>query len=148
MSALAGHTATWREMPARIATGAFILNSGVDKAGADDQTAQGLHGMASGAYPFLGGRDPKGFVGTLSKGEIALGALLLTPLVPTVVAGAALTGFSAALLGMYLRTPGLTREDGVRPTPDGIGIAKDVFMLGIGVSMLVDGLGRLRSRRG
>ena len=90
----------------------------------------------------------QGFVGTLSKGEIALGALLLTPLVPTVVAGAALTGFSAALLGMYLRTPGLTRDDGVRPTPDGIGIAKDVFMLGIGVSMLVDGLGRLRSRRG
>ena len=65
-----------------------------------------------------------------------------------VVAGAALTGFSAALLGMYLRTPGLTRDDGVRPTPDGIGVAKDVWMLGIGVSLLVDGLGRLRSRRG
>ena len=103
--------------------------------------------MATGAYPFLGGQDPKGFVGRLSKGEIALGALLLTPLVPTVVAGAALTGFSAALLGMYLRTPALTRDDGVRPSQDGIGVAKDVWMLGIGVSMLVDGLGRLRSRR-
>ena len=66
---------------------------------------------------------------------------------PTVVAGAALTGFSAALLGMYLRTPALTRDDGVRPSQDGIGVAKDVWMLGIGLSMLVDGLGRLRSRR-
>jgi hypothetical protein len=147
MSALAGTTATWRELPARVATGAFILSSGLDKAGADEQTARGLHGMAAGAYPVLGGQDPKGFVGRLSKAEIALGALLLTPVVPTVVAGAALTGFSAALLGLYLRTPGLTREDGVRPTPDGIGVAKDVFMLGIGVSMLVDGIGRMRARR-
>ena len=62
------------------------------------------------------------------------------------MAGAALTGFSAALLALYLRTPGMTREDGVRPTPDGLGVAKDVWMLGIGVGLLVDGLGRLRAR--
>ena len=138
---------TWHEMPARVATGAFILNSGLDKSGADEETAKGLHGMASGAYPFLGSQEPRSFVANLSKGEIALGALLLTPFVPTAVAGAALTGFSAALLGMYLRTPGLTREDGVRPTQDGSGSAKDVFMLGVGLSLVAEAFGRRRRAR-
>lgn len=138
---------TWHEMPARVATGAFILSAGLDKSGADEQTAKGLHGMATGAYPFLGGQEPRSFVSRLSKGEIAVGALLLAPFVPTAVAGAALTGFSAALLGLYLRTPGLTRDDGVRPSPDGIGVAKDVFLLGVGLSLVAEAFGRRRRAR-
>ena len=95
-----------RDVPGRLAAGGFILNSGLGKRDVPAERAAGLHGFAKGTYPFLGGIEPKTFAKPLSTGEIALGALLLTPVVPTVVAGAALTAFSAGLLGMYLRTPG------------------------------------------
>lgn len=136
----------WRDVPGRLVTGAFILNSGLSKRGADEETAKGLHGMASGAYPVLASQDASAFARRLSIGEITIGAILLTPFIPTVVAGAALTGFSAGLVGMYLRTPGMTKEGSVAPTQQGIGIAKDVWMLGIGVGFLVDALGRHRER--
>jgi hypothetical protein len=47
-----------RDMPARVSAGAFILNSGLSKLSADEQTASGLHQMATGAYPFLGSMKP------------------------------------------------------------------------------------------
>src|SRR3712207_9027636 len=97
---------TLSEIAPRISAGAFILNSGLGKRGADEGTAAGLHGFASGTYPFLKDVDPQQFVRALSYGEIAVGAALLTPFVPTAVAGAALTAFSGGLLGLYLNTPG------------------------------------------
>jgi hypothetical protein len=51
-----------------------------------------------------------------------------------------LTAFSAGLLGLYVRTPGMTKEDGIRPTKQGTAMAKDVWMLGIGLGLVVDGL--------
>ncbi len=54
------------------------------------------------------------------------------------VAGAALTGFSGALLGLYLRTPGM--RQGLRPTQQGTAIAKDVWLLGIGAGLVLDDL--------
>jgi hypothetical protein len=54
------------------------------------------------------------------------------------VAGAALTGFSGALLTMYLRTPALHKRGSVWPTPQGVPVSKDVWMLGIGLGLLVD----------
>ena len=44
---------TLSEIAPRICAGAFILNSGLGKRGADEETAAGLHGFASGTYPFL-----------------------------------------------------------------------------------------------
>ncbi|WP_304455219.1 hypothetical protein [Nocardiopsis sp. YSL2] len=126
-------------LPLRLAMGALILNSGWDKRDADQDTAQGLHGMAAGTYPFLDKMEPADFVKVLSAAEIALGAALLLPIVPSRLAGAGLTAFSAGLLGVYLRTPGLRREGSLRPTPDGIGMAKDSFMLGAGLTLLLDG---------
>jgi hypothetical protein len=76
----------------------------------------------------------------LSVGEISLGAGLLAPFVPPALAGAALTGFSGALVTMYLRTDGLHQPGSVWPTPQGIPVSKDVWMLGIGVSLIIDGL--------
>ncbi|RJK93486.1 hypothetical protein [Vallicoccus soli] len=127
-------------VPVRLATGAFILDSGLGKRGADEGTAAGLHGMAAGTYPQLQGQDPQRFVKLLSGGEIALGAALLLPVVPSAVAGAALTAFSAGLLGLYARTPGMRRPGSVFPSPQGIGVAKDVWMLGIGLGLVVDAL--------
>ena len=39
------------QIPLRVATGAFILNSGVSKLSADEGTAQFLHGAAAATYP-------------------------------------------------------------------------------------------------
>src|SRR3954453_22795975 len=132
---------TLSEIAPRISAGAFILNSGLGKRGADEGTAAGLHGFASGTYPFLSKVPPATFAKALSTAEITIGVALLTPFVPTAVAGAALTGFSAGLLGLYLRTPGMTKPGlSVAPTQEGLTIAKDVWMLGIGIGLLTQGL--------
>jgi hypothetical protein len=129
------------EIPPRIATGAFILNSGLGKRTVDDETAAGLHGFASSTYPFLKNVPPATFAKGLSIAEITIGSLLLAPFVPTAVAGAALTGFSGGLLGLYLRTPGMTKPGrSVAPTQEGLPISKDVWMLGIGIGLLTRGL--------
>lgn len=127
-----------RRAPLRIAPGAYILNSGVTKFSADDDTAKALHSAATGAYPFLERIPPKTFLKGLATTETALGAILLAPIVPAGVAGLGLMGFAGALLGMYWRTPGMHQESDPRPTHQGTPLAKDVWMLGIGTSLVVD----------
>jgi hypothetical protein len=129
-----------RHLPQRIATGAFILNSGLGKWSADDETAAQLHGFASGTYPFLAKLKPRDFVRLLAASEIALGAALLVPIVPAAVAGAGLTAFSGGLLGLYARTPGMRKDGTPFPTQQGIPIAKDIWMLGIGLGLVIDDL--------
>jgi uncharacterized membrane protein YphA (DoxX/SURF4 family) len=131
-------SAKLRRAPLRIATGAYILNSGVSKMGVDDDGAKALHGMASGTYPFLGKTEPKVLARALGVGECAVGAALLLPIVPPFVAGAALVGFSGALLNMYWNTPGMHEEGSPRPTSQGQPIAKDVWMMGIGLGLMAD----------
>ncbi|WP_375480806.1 hypothetical protein [uncultured Jatrophihabitans sp.] len=133
-------SAKLRRAPTRIVTGAFILNSGVGKLGADEGTAKQLHGLATGTYPFLGKVDPKLFTKGLAVGEIALGGVVLLPIVPPVVAGLGLVGFSGALLNMWWNTDGMHEPGSPRPTVQGVGIAKDVWMLGIGASLVADSL--------
>ena len=129
-----------RRAPLRVATGAFILSSGLDKWKGDEQTAARVHGFATGTYPFLKKIDPSTFLKLLAGGEIAVGSALLLPVVPAAVAGAALVGFSAGLLGLYVRTPGMRRgRFDPRSTPDGLPISKDVWMLGAGLALLIDG---------
>ena len=130
---------TLSEIAPRISAGAFILNSGLGKRGADEGTAAGLHGFASGTYPFLKNVDPTTFAKALAYGEIAVGATLLTPFVPTAVAGAALTVFSGGLLGLYLNTPGMRKPGSLAPTQEGLAVAKDVWLLGIGIGLLTRG---------
>ncbi|HEX5568462.1 MAG TPA: hypothetical protein VFY14_16315 [Streptomyces sp.] len=129
-----------RQLPLRVTTGAFLINSGLGKVNADEETAGSLHGFASGAYPFLGRLEPRRFTGILWKAEIGLGAALLLPGVPAAVAGAGLTAFSLGTLGLYLRTPGMRREGSLRWTEQGLTLAKDAWMLGMGVSLMADGL--------
>ena len=125
--------------PARLATGAFILHSGLEKWRADEATATGVHGMAAGAFPFLAKVPSKKFLKALAATEIAVGAALLTPLVPARVAGAALTSFSGGLLALYARTPGLRKPGSVWPTSDGLAISKDVWLLGAGLTLATSG---------
>ncbi|MGY1643581.1 hypothetical protein ACI782_20945 [Geodermatophilus sp. SYSU D00703] len=130
---------TLSEIGPRISAGAFILNSGLGKRNADEATAAGLHGFASGTYPFLKSVPPQQFVKGLAYAEIAVGTALLTPFVPTALAGALLTGFSGGLLGLYLNTPGMRKPGSLAPTQEGLTIAKDVWLLGIGVGLLTRG---------
>ena len=129
-----------RHLPQRIATGAFILNSGIGKLSADEETAAQLHGFASGAYPFLGKLKPRDFVRLLAVSEITLGSVLLLPVVPSVVAGAGLAAFSGGLLGLYARTPGMRKPGTPLPTDQGIALAKDSWMMGIGLGLVIDDL--------
>jgi hypothetical protein len=130
------------QLPTRLAAGAFILNSGLTKRKAGKETAEALHGMASGAYPFLKDEDPERFTRRLSMAEIALGTALLVPVVPSLVAGAGLTAFAGGLVGLYLRTPGMREEGGLRPTQQGIPLAKDIWLLAIGVGLVMEELVR------
>jgi hypothetical protein len=127
-------------LPPRIAAGAFILNSGVGKWSADEEAAAQLHGFAVGTYPFLAKLKPKDFARLLSVSEIALGAALLVPVLPSALVGAGLTVFSGSLLGLYARTPGMRKDGTPFPTQQGIAIAKDVWMLGIGLGLVIDDL--------
>ena len=130
----------WRHVPQRVAAGAFILNSGIGKWSADEETAKQLHGFATGTYPFLAKLKPEDFVKLLAGTEIALGTALLLPFVPSVVAGAGLTAFSGGLLGLYVRTPGMRKEGTPLPTQQGTALAKDVWMAGIGLGLVIDEL--------
>jgi hypothetical protein len=129
-----------RRLPGRLATGAFILNAGVGKWSADEETAARLHGMAVGTFPFLAKLKPRDFARLLAASEMALGTAILLPVVPAALAGAGLTAFSASLLAMYVQTPGMRREHSLRPTGQGTALAKDVWMLAIGLGLVVDGL--------
>ena len=133
-------SAKMRRAPLRAVSGAFILNSGLGKLKADEETAKGVHGMATGTYGFVGKVDPKLFVKGLGAGEVALGAAVLAPFVSPVVAGLGIAGFSGALLKLYWETPGMHEPNDPRPTVQGTGIAKDVWLFGIGVALVADGL--------
>lgn len=128
-----------RQLPLRLTTGTFFLNSGLSKLRADEATAEGLQQFAATTYPFLGGHDARTFVRLLAAGELGIAAALLLPVVPAAVAGVALSAFSVGTIGLYLRTPGMRREGSLSPTEQGIGLAKDVWLLGIGVSLIAEG---------
>lgn len=116
------------------------MNTGLTKRSLDLEGATGLRDQAAIAFPFLQSVDPMRFGKALSTFEIFLGVSLLVPMVPTGAVAAVLSGFSAALLRVYLKTPGMTRKDGIRPAPSGMGIARDVFMLGSGLGLVVEEL--------
>jgi uncharacterized membrane protein YphA (DoxX/SURF4 family) len=134
-------------IPLRVATGAIILNAGLRKRSVDEETAKGLHGFATTAYPEFEDTPPEKFASMLSTGEIAVGALVLTPVVPTAVAGLALTTFAGMLTRLYLKAPGLREEGSLQPTEQGTAISKDLWMLAIGTALTIDGLTDRRSKR-
>lgn len=75
------------QLPVRLAVGSFVLNSGLSKLQNLEETAEQTHGLATTAYPFLKSQDPRDFTRLLGRTEVALGAALLVPLVPSLLAG-------------------------------------------------------------
>jgi len=133
-------------LPLRASIGAYFLDSGLGKRNLEGEAAQTMHGMAVAALPPLGQLDPPRFAKLLSYSEIALGAALLTPFVPTPLVGLGLTAFGAGLVQLYLKTPGMRRPGGVGPTQQGAGLAKDVWLVGAGLTLVLEGLTHGRRR--
>jgi uncharacterized membrane protein YphA (DoxX/SURF4 family) len=127
-----------RHIPPRVTTGAYILHSGLEKWKGDENTAGYIHAMAAGAIPPIKSIPAPTFLKILAGAETALGAALLNPFIPTKVVGLGLTTFAGSLLTMYLRTPSLHKPGSIWPTQQGIGVSKDVWMAGIGLSFLID----------
>ncbi|WP_341481691.1 hypothetical protein [Arthrobacter caoxuetaonis] len=125
-------------IPLRLTTGAYILNSGLNKRNLDEESAAGLQQMAGNAFPQVLDLEPARFGKLLSAAEITLGLTLLTPFIPSRLAGLALGAFSGGLVTMYLKTPELTEEDGFRPSPAGVPYAKDLWMLGVAGALILD----------
>jgi hypothetical protein len=134
-------------LPLRVGIGAFFVNSGLEKRTLEEQPAEALHAMAANALPPLKRVDAVTFARLLSGTEIAIGAALLLPIVPSAVVGAGLVGFSAGLLRLYWATPGAHRPGNPRPTPQGIALAKDLWLFGAGVTLVLDDLANRARRR-
>lgn len=129
-------------LPLRLVTGAYIVDSGLGKWDADEATAKQLQGFAGGTYPILSKMDPATFAKALSAGEVLIGVALLIPFVPAGVAGLGLLGFSAGLLGLYARTPGMRRPGTPFPTQEGVPLAKDAWLVAIGAALVLGGRDR------
>ena len=138
-------------VPVRLATGAYILQSGWRKRNLPEEAAAGIQGFASSAYPALGDLSPDRFARLLSTAEIGLGAALLMPFIPAWLVGWALSILTGGLVGLYLRAPGMRQEGSLLPTEQGNAVAKDVWMLAIGSALVLDSLDdsdRDRNRNG
>lgn len=138
---------SFAQLPLRLSTGAFVLNSGISKLNLSVEEAEGLQQMAANGVPMLADMSPEAFRRFIAVTEISVGAAQLIPKVPGWLSGALLTAFSAGMMNMYLNTPGMTQDDGVRPTGEGTAVAKDIWMLGSGASMIIDSLLNTSSRR-
>lgn len=141
------HRTRVANLPERITAGAFILHAGLGKLKADDEHAAAVHGMAKGTYPFLADVPPTQFVKALGASEVALGGALLFPGVGDGLAGLGLAAFAGGLLGLYVKTPGMRKEGSILPSQQGTAIAKDVWLLGIGLGLVADSLRHSCRRR-
>ncbi|HET6814943.1 MAG TPA: hypothetical protein VFJ69_13225, partial [Actinomycetota bacterium] len=67
---------------------------------------------------------------------------------PSSLAGLALGAFGGSLTRLYLKSPGTRREGSIAPSHQGVGLAKDSWMLAIGAALVLDALFGSRARRG
>lgn len=123
----------------RAIPGAFILNSGIGKIGMPKEMAEALQSAAVKGVPQFEDLSPEQFGKLLTAAEIGIGGALLAPVVPTRVAGLALGGFAAGMMAMYFKTPEMTEEDGIRPSQDGIALAKDSWLAAIAAALILKG---------
>ncbi|WP_125614305.1 hypothetical protein [Specibacter cremeus] len=120
----------------RLVSGAFILNSGLNKRHLSDEHAAGLQTAAARVIPPVAQMPAATFGKLLGGAEIGIGCTLLLPFVPSRLAGLVLAGFSGGLVATYLRSPGMTEPDRIRPTAAGTAFAKDFWLAGIAAALL------------
>jgi hypothetical protein len=124
--------------PLRVAIGAFFVNSGLSKWNLEGEAVTATHGMAVGAVPQLK-RDRPGPLRQAAR-RYRTGAGWCP--------AAADRPVRAGLLRLYWATPGLREPGGFRPTQQGVAIAKDTWLVGAGLTLLLDDLlGRASGKR-
>ncbi|MDO4252018.1 MAG: hypothetical protein Q4C74_02075 [Rothia sp. (in: high G+C Gram-positive bacteria)] len=126
----------------RLTSGALILNSGIGKLSLDEEGYAYLQQMAKVGVPQVEQLPAPTFGKALAYGETTLGAALLLPLVPAKLAGLGLTVFSAGMLTMYFGDENMTLDDGIRPSQEGLVLAKDFVLLGAGLALLFSHKGK------
>ncbi len=129
-----------RRAPMRIATGAFILNSGLQKLSADDESAKGVHGMAAGAYPAFESTAAEVVRAHARHRRDHAGRGAADADRPRLARRRRAGRLLRCAAGMWWRTPGMHEEGSPRPTQQGTAIAKDSWMLGIGTGLVLDHL--------
>ena len=132
-------------------SGAYILQSGYGKLGLPNEAAAGIQGLAATGIPAVADMDsdyigeateydkkemleerrPKSWLKSVSAFANGIGGALLAPFIPSRLAGLGLGAFSAGLLAIYFRNPAMTQDDGIRPSQDGTGLSKDLFLAAI-----------------
>ena len=120
----------------RVPAGLFILNSALGKFGLNREAAEGLQGMAATGIPALGKLDPEQFGRGLAVSGAAVAGALLAPFVSNRLAGAALGSFGAGMLTMYFNNDAMTEDDGIRPSHDGLSLAKDSWLVSMGAALM------------
>lgn len=120
----------------RAVPGAFIVNSALGKLGADAETSAGMQQMAASGIPALKNLPSDQFGKILGASELAVGGALLSPFVSNRLAGAALSAFGAGLLTMYFKNDSMTESDGIRPSQEGIPLAKDSWLVAMGAALI------------
>lgn len=121
----------------RLIPAAFIINSGAGKLGMDAEASAGLQQFAATGIPLLKKLPSEKFAKFIGSSELAVGGALLAPFVPNRLAGAALTAFGSGLLTLYFNNDGNTLDDGIRPSQDGLVLAKDSWLVAIGLGLLL-----------
>lgn len=130
-----------RDIPLRLATGPFLVWTGVRKLQQPERGDRLLE-SASTSLPQLVdvfGSEPERFARALGVLELGLGAWLASGL-RSRGAGLALSAFAGATLSLLFtepanRLPGSAWE----PSPRGLPLAKDVWLLGAGLSLALGG---------
>ena len=133
--------------PIRMAAGAFFLNAGIEKWSADEDRATGLHKAASSAFPFFEKIPATQFAKGLAAAEIGIGSALVLPLFSDRQAGLVLTPFAAGLMWMYAQNESMHKPESLRPSGAGTALAKDIWLVGIGLTLLASGRRRSKTRR-
>lgn len=112
-------------------SGAYILQSGYGKLGLPNEATAGIQGLAATGIPAVADMDSDTFGKFVAYSELGIGGALLAPFIPSRLAGLGLGAFSAGLLAIYFRNPAMTQDDGIRPSQDGTGLSKDLFLAAI-----------------
>jgi hypothetical protein len=99
-----------RDLPTRLATGAYVLHTGLEKWHGTEDQAKGVQGVAAGAD--AGRSEPSRRGGTV--------------------------GFLRRARGDVPANASYAQAEQRVATPAGIAVSKDVWMLGIGIGLIAD----------
>lgn len=136
-------------LPIRIAAGVFMVRSGLRKLEAKTEPAGAGQGTADDGRPTPQGATGPRFAKAMGVAEVGLGGALLSPVVVgDAMAGLGLTAFAGGLLGLEARTPGVRPDGGSLPGWEDVAPPEDVWLAGIGLTLLLTSLGGRRRARG